>query len=400
MKRWLILLLALVSWAGMAGAMPPGKARTAPKPVPARAQQTKAPAVKTEPYKAFVVMEAGTGRVLEGENIHAKRAPASIVKLMVALIVAEKLAKDEIKLTDQITASREAAAIGGSQVYLEEGEAFTLEEMMKAILVASANDAAYAVAEHIAGTRDEFVRLMNEKAKALKLNDTEFSSVHGLPPSKDQQPDLSSAIDLAVLGRELLRYPKILEWTALKSETFRDGKFVMNNHNKLLVRMPGVDGLKTGFYGETGFNIVATGMKNQMRFLVVVLGSPSGKIRDDIAVEKLKKAFSQYKMITIVKKGEVIDKDVKLVDGKYRKIKGVAGSDFLYPIPGDKKGVLQKEISLPAGIKGEIKEGQKLGEIIIKSDNEVLGKVDIVSAVYVPKANLFTRLIRRLGLNI
>jgi len=132
----------------------------------------------------------------------------------------------------------------------------------------------------------------------------------------------------------------------------------------------------------------------------VVLGSPSARARDDIAVEKFKKAFGQYKMVNIIKKGEVIDKDVILDDGKYRKIKGVAGADFLYPVPSDKKGTVQKEVSLPTSIKGEIREGQKLGEVVVKVDNEVIGKVDIVSAVYVPKANFFTRLIRKLGLNI
>jgi D-alanyl-D-alanine carboxypeptidase (penicillin-binding protein 5/6) len=234
----------------------------------------------------------------------------------------------------------------------------------------------------------------------LNMADSEFHSVHGLPPSKGQEPDLSSSSDLAILGRELLKYPKLIEWTSIKSEPFRDGKFIMNNHNKLLTRMGGVDGLKTGYYRETGFNVVATAQKNGLRFIVVVLGSPKAKTRDDIAVEKFKKAFSQYKMLNIVKQGEVIDKDVILDDGKYRKIKGVAGANLLYPVPNDKKGTVQKEPSIPASIKGEIREGQKLGELIVKFDNEQIGKVDIVSPVYVPKANLFTRLIRKIGLNI
>jgi D-alanyl-D-alanine carboxypeptidase (penicillin-binding protein 5/6) len=319
---------------------------------------------------------------------------------MVALVVMEKVAKGEVKLTDQITVSREASKIGGSQVYLKEGETFSLEELMKATLIASGNDAAYTIAEHIAGSKDEFVKLMNEKAKALNMVDSEFHSVHGLPPSKGQEADLSSSSDLAMLGRELLKYPKIIEWTSIKSEPFRDGKFIMNNHNKLLTKMGGVDGLKTGFYQETGFNVVATAQKNGLRFIVVVLGSPKAKLRDDVAVEKFKKAFSQYKMVNVVKQGEVIDKDVILDDGKYRKIKGVAGTNFLYPVPNDKKGTVQKEISTPASIKGEIREGQKLGELIIKYDNEQIGKVDIVSPVYVPKANLFTRLVRKIGLNI
>jgi serine-type D-Ala-D-Ala carboxypeptidase (penicillin-binding protein 5/6) len=357
-------------------------------------------AAKEEPYKSYIVMEAMSGKVIEGENIHLKRSPASVVKLMVALVVMEKVTKGEVKLTDQITVSREASKIGGSQVYLKEGEAFSLEELMKATLIASGNDAAYTIAEHIAGSKDEFVKLMNEKAKSLNMADSEFHSVHGLPPSKGQEADLSSSSDLAMLGRELLKYPKIIEWTSIKSEPFRDGKFIMNNHNKLLTRMGGADGFKTGYYSETGFNLVATAQKNGLRFIVVVLGSPKAKVRDDMAVEKFKKAFSQYKMLNVVKQGEVIDKDVILDDGKYRKVKGIAGSNFQYPVPNDKKGTVQKEASIPSSIKGEIREGQKLGELIVKFDNEQIGKVDIVSPVYIPKANLFTRLIRKIGLNI
>ena len=161
-----------------------------------------------------------------------------------------------------------------------------------------------------------------------------------------------------------------------------------------------VDGFKTGFYRETGFNVVATGKKNDLRFIVVVMGSPTAKIRDGFAAEKFKKAFSQYKVLNIVKKGEVIDKEVILEDGKYRKMKGVALANFVYPLPNDKKGAIKNEIALPEKIGGEIKENHKLGELIVKLDDEIIGKVDIVSPVYVPKANLFTRMIRKLGLNI
>ena len=395
MKRWLIIFIVLLFCIGVADAKPTKKVGGEQK-----ASQAQVSSAKEEPYKSYIVMEAITGKVIEGDNIHLKRPPASVVKLMVALVVMEKVAKGEVKLTDQVAVTREASKIGGSQVYLKEGETFSVEELMKATLIASGNDAAYALAEHTAGSKDEFVKLMNEKAKALNMTDSEFHSVHGLPPSKGQEPDLSSSSDLAMLGRELLKYPKLIEWTSIKSEPFRDGKFIMNNHNKLLTRMGGVDGLKTGFYRESGFNIVATAQKNGLRFIVVVLGSPKAKTRDDIAVEKFKKAFSQYKMLNIVKQGEVIDKDVILDDGKYRKIKGVAGANLLYPVPNDKKGTVQKEPSIPASIKGEIREGQKLGELIVKFDNEQIGKVDIVSPVYVPKANLFTRLIRKIGLNI
>ncbi len=393
MKRLIIIILIVFFSASFAYAKPK-------LPVHKKVQKDLT-TEKVEPYKAFIVTEASTGKMLDGENIHEKRPPASITKLMLAYVVMDKLNKKEISLTDKITVSKEAAKIGGSQVYLKEGEVFTLEELMKATLIASGNDAAYAVAEFVAGSKEEFIKLMNEKAKALGMNDTEFNSVHGLPPSKGQKEDLSSCYDLAILARELLKYPKIIEWTSLKTETFRDGKFIMNNHNKLLTKMPDiVDGLKTGYYRETGYNIVATGKKGDLRFIVVVLGSPTAKVRDDIAMEKFKKAFAQYKIINVVKKGEVIDKDIYLVDGKYRKIRGITNAGFVCPVPNDKKDAIKKEIVIQEKVKGEVKEGQKLGEVVIKMDNNVIARVDIVSPVFVPKANLFTRIIRRLGLNI
>jgi len=398
MKRCLVILLVLLFWTTLADARPAQKKKI---PAEKKVSTAKVQAEKEAPYKAYVVVEASTGKVLEGENAHVKRPPASVTKLMLACVVLDKVAKGEIKLTDKITASKEASKIGGSQVYLKEGEVFTLEEMMKAVLVASGNDAAYAIAEHIGGSKDEFVRLMNEKAKSLGMVDSEFYSPHGLPPSKGQQVDLSTCNDLAILARELLKHPKLLEWTSIKTEGFRDDKFTMNNHNKLLVRMPGlVDGMKTGYYRETGFNVVATAKKGDLRFIVVVMGSPNAKIRDNVAMEKFKKAFSQYKILNVVKKGEVIDKDIILADGKYRKIKGIANASFLYPMPADKKGPVKKEIVVPEKIMGEVKEGQKLGELVIKLENEQIGKVDIVSPVYVPKANLFTRLIRKMGFNL
>lgn len=396
MKKWIIIGLLLFFWTGFADAR---TTATRKSKVVKRPQATELKSDQ-EPYKAYIVMEESTGRILEGENIHQKRPPASITKLMVAYIVMEKLAKGNVKLTDMVTTSKEAARIGGSQVYLKEGETFSLEDMMKAMMVASANDAAYAIAEFIAGSKEEFVAMMNEKAKALNLADTEFHSVHGLPPAKGEKEDLTSCSDLAILARELLKYPKILEWTAIKSDPFRDGKFTLTNTNKLLVKFSGTDGLKTGYYREAGFSIVATAKRGDLRFITVVMGSPTGKIRDNITAEKLKKAFARYKMLNIVKKGELVDKDIILADGKYRKIKGVAGRNFLYPIPADKKANVKKEIVIPEKVKGEVREGQKLGEMVIRLDNDIIGKIDIISPVFVPKANLFTRLIRGLGLNI
>ncbi|OPY70577.1 MAG: D-alanyl-D-alanine carboxypeptidase DacF precursor [Syntrophorhabdaceae bacterium PtaU1.Bin034] len=374
------------------GAVKKGHVRQA---VAAKAEKT-----AEGPCKAYIIMEATSGKVLEEQNMHEKRPPASMTKLMVAYIVLDKIAKGEIHLTDKIHVSREASKIGGSQVYLKEGEEFALEDMMKAILIASGNDAAYAVAEQLAGSSKDFVNLMNETAQSIGMKDTEFNSVHGLPPGKDQQEDLTSCYDMALLGRYILKYPKVLEWTSTKTGEFRGGSFVLNNHNKLLTRMPEVDGFKTGYYRSTGFNVVATAKKGELRFIAVVMGSPTGKMRDDLAMEKLRKYFAEYMVLNLAKKGEQVEKDVVLEDGKFRKIKGVTAADLNLPLIKGKKKDVKRVINLPYSVKGEVKQGQKLGEMLFQLDNEVVGKIDIVSPVYVPKANIFTRMVRKVGLNL
>jgi D-alanyl-D-alanine carboxypeptidase (penicillin-binding protein 5/6) len=325
---------------------------------------------------------------------------ASMVKLMLAYIVMEKLARGEIKLEDKITVSKEASKIGGSQVYLKEGEEFTLEELMQATMIHSANDAAYAIAQFVSGNAEDFVALMNEKAKYLKMADTEFHTVHGLPPAKDQKEDLTSCYDLAILGRELPQYPKVLEWTSTKKTEFRGGKFILSNTNKLLTRMPEVDGLKTGYYRSTGFNITATAKRGELRLIVVAMGSSTGKLRDDFVAGKFKTYFAQFVLIPLAKKGETIEKEIFLEDGKYKKLKGISASDFSYPMLKGKKKDIKRVLNVPDRVKGEVKQGQKLGEVIFQLDDEVVGKVDVVSPVYVPKANLFTRMFRKVGLGI
>jgi len=348
--------------------------------------------------QAYIVVEAATGKILEGRETHLKWPPASVTKLMPALIVMEKLSAAELRLDDRVTVSRNASKMGGSQVYLKEGETFTLEELMKAMLVASANDAAYAIAELIAGSEEQFIQMMNEKARALNMSDTTFRSVHGLPPSKDEEEDVTSSHDLTLLSRAILRYPKILEWTSIKQDSFRDGMFVLTNHNKLLIKMPGIDGLKTGYYRKAGYNVVATAEKKNLRLIAVVLGSPTAKARDTFAIERLKANFSLYEMVQVVKKDDLIDRDILLPHGEDQKIKGIAGNAFSYPVPSKSRNLLTREILLPEKIEGDIKENQKLGEIVIRFENQEVGKVDIVAPKAVPKAGSFTIFRRKIGL--
>jgi D-alanyl-D-alanine carboxypeptidase (penicillin-binding protein 5/6) len=258
-------------------------------------------------------------------------------------------------------------------------------------MVASANDAAYAVAEFVAGSRENFVDLMNEKARSLNMVDSRFHSMHGLPPAKDQEPDMTSCSDLSILAGYLLAHPKVLEWTSLKTAPFRDGTLIMQNHNRLMNRFSGMDGLKTGFYREAGYSIAATARVNNLRLIAVVMGSSAAKARDTFAENKLKTYFSQYEMMTVVKKGDAVDKDVALPDGKQKSLKPVAANDFFYPVPRDKKKQLSKDIDLPAQVKGEIKEGQRLGELVIRFNKETVGKVELISPVNVPKAGFFSR---------
>ena len=215
-------------------------------------------AKKTNRYQAYLVLNATTGLILEAENAFLKWPPASLTKLMLAYIVMQKIYRAELKLSDPIRVSGKAAGMGGSQVYLKEGEVFTLADLMRATMIESANDAAYAIGEFVAGSKEDFIHLMNATARSLQMVDTEFHSLHGLPPSRGQIADVTTCRDLSVLARKLLKYPKILEWTSVRRDRFRNGTFFMTSANRLLSKMPEVDGLKTGYYRRAGHNIVAT----------------------------------------------------------------------------------------------------------------------------------------------
>ncbi len=378
-----------------------------PPPAPAKKEQAApvqgkkeaAPAPEKEaPFQALIVMEASTGKILEEINPHLKHPLASVTKLMTACIVMEKLQSGAIQLTDMVTISAASSKMGGSQVYLKQGEMFKLEDLMKAVMVASGNDAAHAVAEHIAGTQEAFVEEMNKKAKSLGMNDSEFHSVHGLPPAAGQIEDASSCHDLMLLSRELLKYPKLLEWTSIQTEPFREGTFIMNNHNKILGKLPGADGFKTGFYAKAGFNVVATAKKEGLRLVVAVLGSPSARIRDGIAIEKFKKHMARYNMAPLAQKDKAVGEPIALPDGETQSFQAVAASDFFYPVLKEKLPSVKKEFRLPREIKGGVEAGQKVGEAVFTLENETLGTVDLVAPAQIKKLGFFKRLLRRIGL--
>lgn len=240
--------------------------------------------------KAELLLNAETGEVISERNSHEPLRPASMVKLMLTWVVFHQIESGHLHFEDKVKASARASKIGGSQVYLKENEEFTVEELLKAVLIQSANDAAVALAEHIGGNVEGFVEMMNTEAKKLGMQNSTFYFPHGLPPSKGQKPDLVSADDFGILSRNLIKkYPKILEFTSKDVDTFRAGSFEMRTHNHLLHDFAGCDGLKTGYYSEAGYSISATAKRNDKRLIAVVMNCPTRRGRD----EEVKKLFAK-----------------------------------------------------------------------------------------------------------
>ncbi len=246
--------------------------------------------VSKSPYAGAIAIDAATGRVLFEDNADARLYPASVTKLMVLLVLLEAIEAGRMNPAEPVTVTAEAAKIGGSQVYLKENEVFSVNDLMYALMVESANDAAVALAIHYAGSKAAFVDLMNARAREIGMKDTIFRSVHGLPPGKGQSPDVSTARDIARLSREILKKPGALKYTSTRCRSFRTHTghpFMMTNHNKLLGRVEGCDGLKTGYFRAAGYSIAATATKNNKRAIAVVLGASHAKVRNAKAKEML-----------------------------------------------------------------------------------------------------------------
>src|SRR5581483_3922293 len=227
------------------------------------------------PPVAYLVMDADSGTVLAEHDSHKRWPPASMTKMMTVLLAMERVRGGANSLSEPVRTSAWASRIGGSQVYLAEGETFSLEEMLKAVMIHSANDAAVAVAEHLAGSSAALVELMNARAKQLGLADTTYQTPHGLPPGPGQTADLTSAHDLAVLARELMRFPEVMAWAGTVEAPFRNGAMQMQNTNHLVRTYQGATGLKTGYYREAGFSVTATAKRNDLSVIAVVLGVPT-----------------------------------------------------------------------------------------------------------------------------
>lgn len=357
-----------------------------------RAAMQKTADEKEASYVAALLMEPKTGQILFEQEIHKPWPPASLTKMMLMLIVMEKIKQGALSLADPVEVSARASKMGGSQVYLKQGEKFSLEEMMKAIVIHSANDASEAVAERIAGDADAFVVLMNQRAQELGLKDTKYFNAHGLPPEKTQQPDVTSAYDTAMLARELIKHPEILKWAATPKDSFRDGKFVLENTNHLIGKFPGADGLKTGSYHEAGFNLAATAERDGLRLISVTLGSASNKVRFREAAKLLTMGFGEYKMLTVLKPGEPVKQETRVKGGQIKALHAVAGTPAQILVKRADEKAVKSTVQLNNPVWAPLKKGDKVGEMTVTLGDKALGKFNLVSDQDIGQANILRRL--------
>jgi D-alanyl-D-alanine carboxypeptidase (penicillin-binding protein 5/6) len=281
---------------------------------------------------------------------------------------------------DRITTSTWASKVGGSQVYLKEGEVFTLSEMMEAIAIHSANDASVAVAEAVAGSSDAFVDLMNQRAQELGLRDTAYHSPHGLPPGKGQQADVSSAHDMAVVARELVKFPEIMKWAGMKEAPFRNGAMTLTNTNRLVRETGWVDGLKTGYYREAGFNVAATAKRGDLRLIAVVMGAPQKRDCFGEAAKLLTKGFGEYKELAAVKKGDTVANDVAVKGGKPGFVRVVAGDSLSVLARRTDERNFSVELVLADDVRAPLSANARVGDVIVKEGDKVIGKVPALAA--------------------
>ena len=340
--------------------------------------------------KSVILMEASTGEVLYEHNADQRLPPASVTKIMTILLTVEELDKGTLSLSDKIQVSERASKMGGSQVYLKAGEIMTVEDLLKSVIVASANDASTALAEHISGSVEEFVRKMNERAKQLGMENTVFENPTGLDDSVTDH--LTTARDIALMSAELLKHPVIFNYTTIWMDTIRDGAFGLTNTNRLIRFYKGATGLKTGSTSKAGFCISATAERDGMHLIAVVMGSPNRDSRNETAKALLDYGFSAYRFYKY-EQGNV--GEIK-VDCGIKSSLSLIGEGFGKLLPKDiyASGVTAETV-LPKSVKAPIRAGDKIGEIIFKANGTEIGRVSIKAAETINKIS-FGQVLSRL----
>lgn len=331
-----------------------------------------------------VLMDAASGKILFEKNIHEQRACASITKVMTLTLVMEALDSGKISLDDTVTTSAHAASMGGSDIWLEEGEQMTVDDMIKATAVASANDAAVALAEFVSGSEDDFVAAMNAKAKELGMEDTTFLNCNGL----DEDGHITSAYDVALMSRELLRHEKIFDYTSIRLDYLRGGKTQIVNTNKLLRTYDGITGLKTGTTGDAGSCITATAERNGLSLIAVVLGADNGTDRFRDAAALLDYGFAGFETEELSLGDELFP--IK-VEGGLQNTAKIKCDDVAYittPKGGGEE--LKRTLDIPESIEAPVSEGDIIGSLKFSLGGEEIASFDVVVDESVEKKSFST----------
>ncbi|MFW6279005.1 MAG: D-alanyl-D-alanine carboxypeptidase family protein [Bacillota bacterium] len=344
--------------------------------------------------KSALLMEVETGEIVYEKNPHQEMPPASMTKIMTLLLVMEALEKNEISLEDEIVTSENAAHMGGSQIWLEPGERMTLEEMVRAIAVVSANDSCLAVAEHIAGTEDNFIKKMNEKAEELGMENTYYYNTNGLPTgSSEIQGTYSSAYDLAIVSRELLKYPQVLEWTSIWTDQLRDGESELTNTNRLVRHYPGADGLKTGYTSEAGHGVSATARRGDLRFIAVIMGAERSDTRFEEAEKLLNYGFSSFSVKKVAAKDEVISR-IEIANARETEMEVITPREVAIPIRRGSDQELKTRIKIDEKIEAPLEKGARIGLLEIYKDDELIEEIELVSARKAESVSFFVWMFR------
>lgn len=342
-----------------------------------------------ENARSAILIDADTGTVIYEKHSHEKLPPASITKIMTMLLTMEAIDEGRLKLTDKVTTSEHASSMGGSQIFLEVGEEMTVDDLLKGVAMASGNDASVALAEKIAGSEQGFIKLMNERAQELGLKDTHFANCNGLPVADHY----SSAHDIAMMSRELLKHEGVTRYTGSYQDYLRKDSpkpFWLVNTNKLVRFYSGADGLKTGYTSEAKFCLAATAKRDGMRLIAVVLGEPNTKTRNSEVSAMFDYAFSQYALQPIYKSGEVIGK-VKVQKGEAAQLELTASKTMSVLVKkGSKLENITQKLVVPEKIAAPVKEGQLIGQLLIVQDGRTLAEFDLNAATAIKKAGFWT----------
>ena len=336
--------------------------------------------------ESAILIEQSTGKILYSKNEHEQLRPASVTKVMSILLIMEAVDSGKVSLTDTVPCSENAASMGGSQIWLDPRETLTVDEMLKAICVASANDCVVAMAEYIAGTEDAFVQMMNDRAKDLGMNDTTFKNCHGL----DEDGHVTSSYDISLMSRELLvNHPDVTKYTTIWMEDLRDGKSRLANTNKLIKNYKGATGLKTGSTGLALYNLSASATRDGLSLIAVIMKAPSTKVRFAEAEKLLDYGFNSFIYKEFAKQGDILD-TISVNKGVQNSVDIVFENNTGVLIKKGEDKNIEQTITINENISAPIEEGQTLGSVTYSLNGEIISSVNLVANDSVDKINLFT----------